>query len=72
MADAMEMMVLSIIAPYLKCKWNLTSFEEAFITTVSWFSSVVLHFYVIVRVFQRDVVVFACCIKFSTLIIWTE
>ncbi|XP_071848731.1 synaptic vesicle 2-related protein-like isoform X1 [Apostichopus japonicus] len=34
MADAMEMMILSIIGPELKCKWNLTLIQEASITTV--------------------------------------
>lgn len=34
MADAMEMMILSIIGPELKCKWNLTLIQEASITTI--------------------------------------
>ena len=37
MADAMEMMVLSIISPVLMCDWNLSSPEEALITTVRFF-----------------------------------
>jgi len=32
-ADAMEMMVLSILSPELKCDWNLSSLQEALITT---------------------------------------
>jgi len=35
MADAMELMILSIISPQLKCDWRLYSWEEALITTVS-------------------------------------
>ena len=34
MADAMEMMVLSILAPILLCEWNLQKYQEAMITTV--------------------------------------
>ncbi|XP_057294840.1 synaptic vesicle 2-related protein-like isoform X2 [Hydractinia symbiolongicarpus] len=34
MADAMEMMVLSILSPVLMCEWNLTTFKEALITTM--------------------------------------
>lgn len=32
--DAMEMMLLSIIGPVLLCQWYLSSYQEAFITTV--------------------------------------
>ena len=34
MADAMEMMCLSILAPILLCEWKLSTFSEAMITTV--------------------------------------
>ncbi|XP_033112116.1 synaptic vesicle 2-related protein-like isoform X1 [Anneissia japonica] len=34
MADAMEMMILSILSPELRCVWNLTRVQEAMITTV--------------------------------------
>lgn len=34
MADAMELMILSIISPELKCMWRLSSWQEALITTV--------------------------------------
>lgn len=34
MADAMEMMILAIISPQLKCEWQLYSYQEALITTV--------------------------------------
>ncbi|XP_072163901.1 synaptic vesicle 2-related protein-like [Diadema setosum] len=34
MADAMEMMILSILSPILRCEWHLSSWEEALITTV--------------------------------------
>ncbi|KAL2100506.1 hypothetical protein ACEWY4_004900 [Coilia grayii] len=34
MADAMEMMILSILAPQLHCEWRLPSWEVAFITSV--------------------------------------
>ncbi|XP_031570462.1 synaptic vesicle 2-related protein-like isoform X2 [Actinia tenebrosa] len=33
-ADALEMMLLSILAPTIRCLWHLDSVEEAFITTV--------------------------------------
>ena len=33
-ADAMELMILSILSPILKCQWDLTSTEEALITSV--------------------------------------
>ena len=32
MADAMELMILSIISPQLRCDWQLTTWEEALIT----------------------------------------
>ena len=34
MADAMELMILSIISPQLQCEWRLFSWQKAFITTV--------------------------------------
>lgn len=33
MADAMEMMILSILSPALVCEWQINSFEQAMITT---------------------------------------
>lgn len=33
MADAMEMMILSILSPALLCEWNITAVEQAMITT---------------------------------------
>jgi len=33
-ADAMEMMILSILAPALQCAWGITQVEQATITTV--------------------------------------
>ena len=35
MADSMEMMILSIISPALKCAWNLPDWKQALITTVA-------------------------------------
>lgn len=35
MADAMEMMILSILSPALKCEWDLTGWQQALVTTVS-------------------------------------
>jgi hypothetical protein len=35
MADAMEMMVLSILAPALHCDWLLNEWQKASITTVT-------------------------------------
>ncbi|KAI6188264.1 Synaptic vesicle 2-related protein [Aphelenchoides besseyi] len=34
MADAMEMMILSILSPALYCEWEITAVEQAMITTV--------------------------------------
>ena len=34
MADAMEMMMLAVLAPAVQCLWALSSYEEALITTV--------------------------------------
>ncbi|KAF6278583.1 SV2 related protein [Rhinolophus ferrumequinum] len=37
MADAMEMMILSILAPQLHCEWRLPSWQVALLTSVcSW------------------------------------
>ncbi len=35
MADAMEMMILSILGPQLHCEWKLPSYKVALITSVS-------------------------------------
>ena len=34
LADAMELMLLSILSPAVKCQWGLSSGEEAAITSV--------------------------------------
>ena len=34
LADAMEMMILSVLSPAVKCQWSLSSTEEAIITSV--------------------------------------
>ena len=34
MADAMEMMMLAVLAPAVQCLWSLSSYQEAMITTV--------------------------------------
>ena len=34
MADSMEMMILSILAPALHCSWNLSGWQQAILTTV--------------------------------------
>jgi hypothetical protein len=34
LADAMEMMILSILAPALHCHWHITEIQQANITTV--------------------------------------
>ncbi|XP_030643373.1 synaptic vesicle 2-related protein-like [Chanos chanos] len=34
MADAMEMMILSVLAPQLRCEWRLPSWEVALITSI--------------------------------------
>ena len=35
MADSMEMMVLSILAPSLACEWSLNPWQKALITVVN-------------------------------------
>ena len=34
MSDGMEMMILSILGPALKCSWALNAWEQALITSV--------------------------------------
>ena len=34
MADAMELMILSVLSPAVRCQWSLSSVEEAFITSI--------------------------------------
>ena len=36
LADAMELMLLSVLGPAVKCQWELTTAEEAVITSVSY------------------------------------
>ena len=36
-ADAMEIMVVSILSPILACEWNLSSLQEALISTIVFF-----------------------------------
>ena len=35
MADSMEMMVISILAPALQCEWSLNSWQKALVTMVN-------------------------------------
>ena len=35
MADSMEMMALSILAPALECEWSLNTWQKALVTTVN-------------------------------------
>jgi len=35
MADAMEMMILSILGPALHCEWLVPPWQQALLTTVS-------------------------------------
>jgi hypothetical protein len=35
MADSMEMMALSILAPALECEWSLNNWEKALVTMVN-------------------------------------
>ncbi len=34
LADAMELMLLSVLSPAVKCQWGLSTYEEAAITSV--------------------------------------
>ena len=36
LADAMELMLLSVLGPAVKCQWGLSTAEEAAITSVSY------------------------------------
>ena len=44
LADAMELMLLSVLSPAVECQWGLTRAEEATITSVSLHAHV-LHMY---------------------------
>ena len=44
LADAMELMLLSVLSPAVECEWGLTRAEEATITSVSLHAHV-LHMY---------------------------
>jgi len=37
MADAMEMMILSILGPALHCDWMVPPWQQALLTTVTFF-----------------------------------
>ena len=39
LADAMELMLLSVLGPAVKCQWELTTAEEAAITSVSHYAT---------------------------------
>lgn len=60
MADSMEMMILSIISPALKCDWRLPDWKQALITTVysccfnNWFSSFISMYFFSGRVSWND------------------
>lgn len=34
LADAMELMILSVLSPAVKCQWGLSNFEEALISSI--------------------------------------
>ncbi len=42
MADSMEMSILAILGPAVRCEWRLTHWHEAFLTTASTISSLSL------------------------------
>lgn len=44
LADAMEMMILSILGPQLLCDWRLPSYQMALITSVTCLSLVSMLF----------------------------
>jgi hypothetical protein len=44
LSDAMEMMILSILAPALHCHWQITKVEQATITTVVFLGNKTLLF----------------------------
>lgn len=43
MADTMEIMVLSILAPALSCEWSIEPWEEAFMTSIVFFGKLLTH-----------------------------
>ena len=40
-ADAMEMMILSILSPALHCHWGITQVQQATLTTVVFFGDTI-------------------------------
>ena len=42
MADSLEMALLAILAPAVRCEWNLSHWHEAFLTTVRNSSTVLI------------------------------
>ena len=43
-ADAMEMMILSILAPALHCHWQISQVEQASLTTVVFLGMLLIYF----------------------------
>lgn len=56
MADAMEMMILSILAPQLHCEWRLLSLEVALLTSVM----VLWHLLPNVHAASKSVIIVLC------------
>ena len=48
MCDSLELLLLAVLAPTIHCLWHLSSWEEAFITTVSilWGGGVLIEIWV--------------------------
>ncbi|KAG2471405.1 SVOP protein, partial [Polypterus senegalus] len=53
MADAMEMMILSILAPQLHCEWKLPSWQVALLTSVFWALGTVFEVLLAILVMPR-------------------
>ena len=54
LVEALEVMILSILSAALKCEWNLSSVQEAAITTVTILIKLSLHIIIMYRLCFLD------------------
>ena len=54
LVEALEVMILSILSAALKCEWNLSSVQEAAITTVTILIKLSLHIIIMYRLCFSD------------------
>ena len=56
-ADAMEMMILSILAPALQCAWGITQVEQATITTVVFLGKKISEYFFEVLILDGSLII---------------